>query len=101
VPEHMRARVFGLVTAGAWAGIPLGAVLGGVSADLVGLAACFGAVAVVYVAVTLTPLSGGAWRLMERAPAAETPGGSSATPVSPPLLRSSAGPREDASRRGA
>uniref|UniRef100_UPI0028D6AF2E MFS transporter n=1 Tax=uncultured Frigoribacterium sp. TaxID=335377 RepID=UPI0028D6AF2E len=66
VPEHLRGRVFGLLNAGAWAGVPFGALLGGVAADTVGLAVAFGIVAAVYVAVTLTPLAGGSWRLMER-----------------------------------
>ena len=65
-PEHLRGRVFGLVTAGAWAGIPIGALLGGLAADTNGLAVAFGIVAVVYTTVTLAPLTGGHWRLMER-----------------------------------
>ena len=66
VPEHLRGRVFGLLNAGAWAGVPFGALLGGVAADTIGLTIAFGIVAAVYVAVTLTPLTGGSWRLMER-----------------------------------
>jgi len=66
VPEHLRGRVFGLLNAGAWAGVPFGALLGGVAADTIGLTVAFGLVAAVYVAVTLTPLAGGSWRLMER-----------------------------------
>jgi predicted MFS family arabinose efflux permease len=66
VPEHMRGRVFGLVNAGAWAGVPFGALLGGFAADTVGLSVAFGVIAVAYTAVTLSPLTGGAWRLMER-----------------------------------
>jgi MFS family permease len=66
IPEHMRGRVFGLTNAGAWAGVPFGALLGGVAADTIGLTVAFGIVAVVYTAVTLTPLTGGSWRLMER-----------------------------------
>ena len=67
VPTHMRGRVFGLINAGAWAGVPFGALLGGVAADTIGLSLAFGIVAVVYTVVTLTPLTGGAWRQMERA----------------------------------
>ena len=66
-PEHLGGRVFGLVNAGAWAGIPFGALLGGVAADTIGLALAFGIVAAVYTTVTLAPLTGGAWRQMERA----------------------------------
>jgi len=73
VPEHMRGRVFGLTNAGAWAGVPLGALLGGIAVETVGFTVAFGVVAVVYTLVTLTPLTGGNWRLMERAsPAAPT-----------------------------
>ena len=68
VPEHMRGRVFGLINAGAWAGVPFGALLGGIAADTIGLSLAFGIVAVVYTLVTLSPLSGGAWREMERRP---------------------------------
>lgn len=76
-PERLRGRFFGLVTAGAWAGIPIGALLGGVAADTIGLAVAFGIVAVVYTTVTLAPLTGGAWRLMERR---RPPGGRSPAP---------------------
>lgn len=68
VPENMRGRVFGLINAGAWAGVPFGALLGGIAADTIGLSLAFGIVAVVYTLVTLSPLSGGAWRHMERRP---------------------------------
>ncbi|MBT1611807.1 MFS transporter [Curtobacterium poinsettiae] len=66
IPEHMRARVFGLLGAGAWAGISVGGLLAGLAADGVGVEATFAVVAVVYTVVTLTPLLGGSWRLMER-----------------------------------
>ncbi|GAB2976516.1 MFS transporter [Frigoribacterium salinisoli] len=66
VPEAMRGRVFGLIGAGAWAGIPLGGLLGGVAADGIGLGPAFAIVAVVYGLVTLWPLAGGPWRAMER-----------------------------------
>ncbi|KJC63063.1 MFS transporter [Agreia bicolorata] len=70
VPEHMRGRVFGLVNAGAWAGVPFGALLGGIAADTIGLNWAFGIIAVVYTAATLTPLLGGPWRQMEKQPVA-------------------------------
>jgi MFS family permease len=66
VPAHMRGRVFGLINAGAWAGVPFGALLGGIAADTIGLTVAFGIIAIVYTLVTLSPLSGGAWRQMER-----------------------------------
>lgn len=68
IPEQMRARVFGLLGAGSWAGIPLGGLLGGVAADGIGVTSAFGVVALLYTVVTLTPLLGGSWRLMERQP---------------------------------
>ena len=66
IPAPMRARVLGLITAGAWAGMPLGAVLGGLSVDLVGLTVTFTVAFVIYLLATLSPLLGGPWRLMER-----------------------------------
>ena len=66
IPEHMRGRVFGLINAGAWAGVPFGALLGGIAGDTIGLSLSFGIVAIVYTVVTLTPLTGGVWRQMER-----------------------------------
>lgn len=68
VPEKMRGRVFGLINAGAWSGVPLGALLGGIAVDTIGFTLAFGIVAVAYTLVTLTPLTGGAWRQMERSP---------------------------------
>jgi MFS family permease len=65
VPEHMRGRVFGMTNAGAWAGVPLGALAGGIAADTIGLPLAFAIVAVLYTLVTLAPLAGGTWRQME------------------------------------
>lgn len=72
VPAPMRGRVFGLLNAGTWAGVPLGALLGGIAADGLGLFASFGIVAIIYTVVTTAPLAGGAWRLMERRPNEQT-----------------------------
>ena len=66
VPERLRARVFGLLAAGGWAGVPIGGLLAGVAAQGIGVTASFGVIAVAYTLVTLTPLLGGSWRLMER-----------------------------------
>lgn len=66
IPEAFRARVFGLMTAVAWAGIPVGGLLGGLVADAWGVRAAFAGVAVIYTAVCAMPLVGGRWRLMER-----------------------------------
>lgn len=74
IPDHMRARVFGLLGAGSYAGIPLGGLLAGLSAEGIGVSATFGIVAALYTVVTLAPLTGGSWRLMERRPAGTGPG---------------------------
>ena len=66
IPSRMRARVLGLITAGAWAGMPVGAALGGVAAEAWGLTTTFLVAALVYLVATLSPLRGGPWRLMER-----------------------------------
>lgn len=81
IPAPMRARVFGLLSAGSWAGIPLGGLFGGIAADGIGVTATFGVVAVVYTLVTLTPLLGGSWRAMERGPAASPAAPSPPVPV--------------------
>ncbi|RLP68541.1 MFS transporter [Mycetocola reblochoni] len=66
VPPAMRARVFGLLTAGSWAGMPIGALLGGTSAQLIGVTGTFAVLFGVYLLAALWPCRGGAWRLMER-----------------------------------
>lgn len=66
VPAPLRGRVFGLLNAGTWAGVPLGALMGGILADGVGLLVAFGLIAVVYTLATLSPLAGGSWHLMDR-----------------------------------
>ncbi len=65
-PPALRGRVLGAVTAACWAGIPLGGLLGGLGAQAIGLSAVFATALVVYSAVALLPLRGGAWRGMER-----------------------------------
>lgn len=62
VPERLRARVFGAVSAGVMAGAPLGALLGGACVELVGLRPTFVAFGLVYLACTLSPLVVPAWR---------------------------------------
>jgi len=66
-PTRMRARSSSLMIAGAWAGIPIGALLAGGSAELVGVSTAFLVIGAVYLLVALLPLSGGAWRGMDRA----------------------------------
>lgn len=52
IPPQLRGRVFGAVTAGAWAAIPLGTIVGGIAVDAVGVQATLLAIALAYVAVT-------------------------------------------------
>lgn len=66
VPPGMRARVFGLLGAGCWAAMPLGALLAGLAVQHLGLTATLIVVGGAYLLVTLTPLLGGPWRNMDR-----------------------------------
>lgn len=62
IPESFRARVFGAMTAGVAAAMPLGAFLGGVAITAWGLTPTVVVVASVYAVATLTPLFGSHWR---------------------------------------
>ena len=73
VPQHLQARVYGLSTSLAWAGIPLGSVLGGWLADHVGVRTALLSCAAVYFAATLLPFMSKVWRQMDRAPQATAP----------------------------
>lgn len=66
VPAGMRARVYGLIGAGCWAAMPLGALLAGFAVEHAGLRPTLVAVGVTYVLVTLSPLLGGPWRGLDR-----------------------------------
>jgi MFS family permease len=65
IPSGLRARVFGLINAGCWAGMPVGALLGGLAIDHLGMTTTLLIVGVSYLFATLTPVRGGPWRLME------------------------------------
>lgn len=71
VPAGVRASVYGIIGAGAWAAMPLGALLGGVAVDTGGLTTTLAIVGVLYILTTLTPALGGPWRTMDH-------------PISPP-----------------
>ena len=71
VPAHMRARVYGVIGAGAWAAIPLGALGAGFASDHVGTTTTLVAVGLCYLTATLTPILGGPWRTMTRPPVSE------------------------------
>ena len=70
VDPGMRARVSGLVGAGAWAGMPAGSLLAGWAADRYGLTPVLLALGGAYLLVTLHPLAGQAWRGMDQPVAA-------------------------------
>jgi MFS family permease len=56
VPDGMRARVFGATTAGVAASMPLGALLGGLAVEQVGLVPTLGVCGVLYVVLGGSPL---------------------------------------------
>lgn len=66
VPAEIRGRVFGAITAGAWAAIPAGVLLGGLATDAFGVATTFLVIGVCYVAVTLFGFLNPAFREMDR-----------------------------------
>ncbi len=66
IPEHLRGRVVGLVGAIAWAGVPLGGLLGGWAVDWLGLRTALLVAATGYLAVTLAPFALPGWRALDR-----------------------------------
>ncbi|MFF4888909.1 MFS transporter [Micromonospora chersina] len=73
VPATMRARVYGVIGAGAWAAMPVGALGAGLAADRFGTTATLVAVGAGYLLVVLIPLLGGPWRNLRRPAPAEQP----------------------------
>ncbi len=67
----MRARVRGSMGAGAWAAMPIGALVTGVVIDHVGLTSALVVLGSAYLLVVLSPLLGGPWRDMG-SPAVDT-----------------------------
>ncbi len=69
IPPLLRARVLGAIRASAWLGLPLGALLGGVLAEVGGLTGALVAAGIVMLAVTAMPtLRPRIWRTMDRVP---------------------------------
>ncbi len=68
VPEELRSRVLGLITAVAWGGIPLGGLLGGWAVELLGLNVAWTVFGGLYLVVTLVPFVGSAWRELDAEP---------------------------------
>ena len=64
IPEHMRARVFGSMSAAVMSAAPLGALLGGYFVAWFGVRQTMLAFGVVYLAFTLSPLVIPAWRTL-------------------------------------
>lgn len=68
VPAHLQARVLGALGALAWAGIPLGGLVGGFAASTLGLATTALLLGALYLLATLSPFVLPAWREMDRRP---------------------------------
>ena len=71
IPAELRGRVLGAITAGAWAAIPAGILLGGVLVDAFGTAWTLFAIGSCYTAVTVYGFFNPAFREMDRRPARE------------------------------
>jgi MFS family permease len=67
VPVELRGRVYGAITAGAWAAIPAGVLLGGVVVGAFGVAATFFAIGICYALVTAYGFFNPAFREMDEA----------------------------------
>jgi MFS family permease len=66
VPEHLRARVLGVIRASAWVGLPFGALLGGYAVEALGIRPALLAFGALYLLTTLAPVVFPAWRQMRR-----------------------------------
>ncbi len=66
VPRHLQARVLGAIGALAWAGIPIGPILGGGLAEAIGLVGTLWIAAGIYFATTLVPFIFPVWAEMDR-----------------------------------
>lgn len=66
IPDSMQSRVFGVMSAGAMGGMPVGAVGGGALVDAIGLRGALLSMGAVYLLATLAPLVWPVWREMDR-----------------------------------
>ncbi|MFD9097765.1 MFS transporter [Streptomyces collinus] len=73
VPEQVRGRVFGMLTACALAATPLGMLGAGPVLDAWGVTAALVATGVVYLGVTVTPLLFPVWRELDMVSSPDTP----------------------------
>jgi MFS family permease len=78
VPVRLQARVLGALGATAWAGIPFGALVGGVFVDALGLKGALLVAGGAYLLTTLGPFVFPVWREMDRKPDAASPDGGAA-----------------------
>ncbi|MFJ1995502.1 MFS transporter [Streptomyces asiaticus] len=69
VPDELRSRVSGALTAGVWVVMPLGGLAAGCLVEGVGLTTAFLVTGGVYFLATLSPLVFPAWRGMDEGPA--------------------------------
>ena len=69
IPPELQARVLGMSKAGAWAGIPLGSLLGGIVTGALGLTAALAAFGGAMLLTTLAPFVLPAWRELDETPA--------------------------------
>jgi MFS family permease len=67
IPQHLLARVLGTITAIAWAGMPLGGLVGAAAVNGLGLTGALLAGAALYLIATLWPFLGRSWRDFDRA----------------------------------
>jgi MFS family permease len=67
VPPRLRGRVFGAVTAGAWASIPLGTILGGIAVQALGVQTTLLLIGIAYVVITGYGFFNAAFREMDDA----------------------------------
>lgn len=72
VPRQMRARVFGALTTGVTAAMPLGSLLGGAAVAGVGFGEVLVVVAIVYAGLALSPLFARSWAALEPPSPSET-----------------------------
>ncbi|MET8012268.1 MFS transporter [Streptomyces sp. NPDC005271] len=91
VPDELRSRVTGAITAGVWAVMPLGGLVAGGLVEGAGMTAAFLVMGGAYFLATLSPLVFPAWRGMD---ARDTAGGISSAAG----FRPSAAPSEPSSR---
>jgi MFS family permease len=66
IPDHLRARVLGVIRASAWLGIPFGALAGGLATEALGLRPALFIFGGAYLLTALAPVVFPAWRQMRR-----------------------------------